>query len=201
MNDMENMPQEELEQEMPVTEETAEAAETVAEEKTDKKKKDKKVDIKKTLETLLNTEKKLEETQAELASTKDAFQRTLAEYDNYRKRTAKEKTENFTLGKIQAVTALLPVLDTLEFALKAPCQDESYKKGIEMVMTQAMNAFGKMGVEPIDAVGKEFDPNFHAAVMQEASEEFESGFVTKELQKGYKMGDKIIRPSTVVVAE
>ena len=59
----------------------------------------------------------------------------------------------------------------------------------------------KMGVEPIDAVGKEFDPNFHAAVMQEASEEFESGFVTKELQKGYKMGDKIIRPSTVVVAE
>ena len=201
MNDMENMPQEELEQETPVTEETAEAAETVAEEKTDKKKKEKKVDIKKTLENLLNTEKKLEETQAELASTKDAFQRTLAEYDNYRKRTAKEKTENFNLVKIQAVTTLLPVLDTLEFALNAPCQDESYKKGIEMVMNQAMNAFNAMGVEKIEAVGKEFDPNFHAAVMQEESDEFESGFVTKELQKGYKMGDKVIRPSTVVVAE
>ena len=196
MNDMENMPQEELEQEVQ-TEETVEAAE----EKADKKKKDKKVDIKKTLENLLAVEKQLEDTQKELDSTKDAFQRTLAEYDNYRKRTAKEKTENFTLGKIQAVTALLPVLDTLEFALNAPCQDESYKKGIEMVMTQAMNAFNGMGVEKIEAVGTEFDPNFHAAVMQEASEEFESGFVTKELQKGYKMGEKVIRPSTVVVAE
>ena len=196
MNDMENMPQEEMEIDTPGTE-----AEPAAEEKTEKKKKDKKVDIKKTLETLLETEQKLETAQSELASTKDAFQRTLAEYDNYRKRTAKEKTENFALGKIQAVTALLPVLDTLEFALNAPCQDESYKKGIEMVMNQAMNAFNAMGVEKIEAVGKEFDPNFHAAVMQEESEEFESGFVTKELQKGYKMGDKVIRPSTVVVAQ
>ena len=196
MNDMENMPQEEMEIDTPGTE-----AEPAAEEKTEKKKKDKKVDIKKTLENLLATEKKLEEVQKELDSTKNAFQRTLAEYDNYRKRTAKEKTENFALGKMQAVTALLPVLDTLEFALNAPCQDESYKKGIEMVMNQAMNAFNAMGVEKIEAVGKEFDPNFHAAVMQEESDEFESGFVTKELQKGYKMGDKVIRPSTVVVAQ
>ena len=194
MNDMENMPQEELE--TPVAEEAVQPeAET-----TDKMKKPK-VDIKKTLENLLKTEKKLEEVQNELDSTKDTFQRTLAEYDNYRKRTAKEKTENFNLGKIQAVTSLLPVLDTLEFALNAPCQDESYKKGIEMVMTQAMNAFNGMGVEKIEAVGTEFDPNFHAAVMQEESEEFESGFVTKELQKGYKMGDKVIRPATVVVAQ
>ena len=196
MNDMENMPQEEMEIDTPGTE-----AEPAAEEKTEKKKKDKKVDIKKTLENLLATEKKLEEVQKELDSTKNAFQRTLAEYDNYRKRTAKEKTENFALGKMQAVTALLPVLDTLAFALNAPCQDESYKKGIEMVMNQAMNAFNGMGVEKIEAVGKEFDPNFHAAVMQEESDEFESGFVTKELQKGYKMGDKVIRPSTVVVAQ
>ncbi|MBP1551624.1 MAG: nucleotide exchange factor GrpE, partial [Oscillospiraceae bacterium] len=190
------MPLEEMEE----TQAETQAGEETA-EKAYKKKKDKKVDIKKTLESLLNTEKKLEEVQKELDSTKDSFQRTLAEYDNYRKRTAKEKTENFNLGKIQAVTNLLPVLDTLEFALNAPCQDESYKKGIEMVMTQAMNAFSNMGVEQIEAVGKEFDPNFHAAVMQEASEEFESGFVTKELQKGYKMGDKVIRPSTVAVAE
>ena len=197
MNDMENMPLEELETEavQPEAEETAEVAEKA------EKKKDKKVDIKKTLENLLNAEKKLEEAQSELDSTKDAFQRTLAEYDNYRKRTAKEKTENFNLGKIQAVTSLLPVLDTLEFALNAPCQDESYKKGIEMVMTQAMNAFSSMGVEKIEAVGTEFDPTIHAAVMQEETDEFESGFVTKELQKGYKMGDKVIRPSTVVVAQ
>ena len=199
MNDMENMPLEELEAEAVQTE-TEETVEAEAEVKAEKKK-DKKVDIKKTLENLLNAEKKLEEVQSELDSTKDAFQRTLAEYDNYRKRTAKEKTENFNLGKIQAVTSLLPVLDTLEFALNAPCQDESYKKGIEMVMSQAMNAFNSMGVEKIEAVGTEFNPNFHAAVMQEETDEFESGFVTKELQKGYKMGDKVIRPSTVVVAQ
>ena len=199
MNDMENMPLEELEAEAVQTE-TEETVEAEAEVKAEKKK-DKKVDIKKTLENLLNTEKKLEDAQKELDSTKDAFQRTLAEYDNYRKRTAKEKTENFNLGKIQAVTSLLPVLDTLEFALNAPCQDESYKKGIEMVMSQAMNAFNGMGVEKIEAVGTEFNPNFHAAVMQEETDEFESGFVTKELQKGYKMGDKVIRPSTVVVAQ
>lgn len=194
MNDMENMQQEELETEIP-------KAENTQTEPAEKKKKDKKVDIKKTLESLIKTEKQLEEKQKELDSTKDAFQRTLAEYDNYRKRTAKEKTENFNLGKIQAVTSLLPVLDTLEFALNAPCQDESYKKGIEMVMTQAMNAFSTMGVERIEAVGTEFNPNFHAAVMQEESDEFESGIVTKELQKGYKMGDKVIRPSTVAVAQ
>lgn len=194
MNDMENMQQEELETEIP-------EAENTQTEPAEKKKKDKKVDIKKTLESLLKTEKQLEEKQKELDSTKDAFQRTLAEYDNYRKRTAKEKTENFNLGKIQAVTSLLPVLDTLEFALNAPCTDDAYKKGVEMVMTQALNAFAAMGVEQIEAVGKEFNPNFHAAVMQEQSDEVESGFVTKELQKGYKMGDKVIRPSTVAVAQ
>ena len=164
-----------------------------------------KIDVVKGIEmlesALIESEKKLETVTKELEDTKNTFQRTLAEYDNYRKRTAKEKTENFNLGKIQAVTTLLPVLDTLEFALNAPCQDESYKKGIEMVMNQAMNAFNSMGVEKIEAVGTEFDPNFHAAVMQEESEEFESGFVTKELQKGYKMGDKVIRPATVVVAQ
>ena len=192
MNDMENMPLEETTPETQAGNENTEGK---------KKKKEAKVDVKKTLESLLEAETKLETMQKEMDSTKDAFQRTLAEYDNYRKRTAKEKTENFNLGKIQAVSALLPVLDTLEFALYAPCQDESYKKGIEMVMTQAMNAFGNMGVEVIEAVGKEFNPNLHAAVMQEESSEFESGFVTKELQKGYKMGDKVIRPSTVAVAQ
>ena len=153
-------------------------------------------------ETAENTfEKQLEDMKKELESTKDTFQRTLAEYDNYRKRTSKEKTENFALGKIQAVEAILPILDTLEFALNAPCKDDEYKKGIEMVMTTAQNAFSGIGVEAIEALGKEFDPNIHSAVMQEESEEFESGFITKELQKGYKMGEKIIRHSTVVVAK
>ena len=196
MNDIENMPLEEMEE----TQAETQAGEETA-EKADKKKKDKKVDIKKTLESLLNTEKKLEEVQKELDSTKDSFQRTLAEYDNYRKRTAKEKTENFNLGKIQAVTNLLPVLDTLEFALNAPCQDESYKKGIEMVMTQAMNAFSNMGVEQIEAVGKEFDPNFHNAVMQVESDEYEEGVIAQELLKGYTYRDTVVRYSMVAVTQ
>lgn len=194
MNEMENKPQEELEQEVP-------AAEEKCCENKAKKKKEEKIDIEKTLENLVNTEKRLEETVKELESTKDTFQRTLAEYDNFRKRTTKEKQENFAIGKIDAVTSLLPILDTLEIALAAPCKDDDYKKGIEMVMTTAKNTLTNMGVEEIESVGKEFDPNIHAAVMQEESSEFESGIVTKQFQKGYRMGDKIIRPATVAVAQ
>ncbi len=194
MSEMENKPQEELEQEVPGTEEKC--CENKAENK-----KEEKIDIEKTLENLVNTEKKLEETVKELESTKDTFQRTLAEYDNFRKRTTKEKQENFAIGKIDAVKSLLPILDTLEIALAAPCKDDEYKKGIEMVMTTAKNTLTGMGVEEIESVGKEFDPNIHAAVMQEESSEFESGIVTKQFQKGYKMGDKIIRPATVAVAQ
>lgn len=194
MNDMENKSQDELKQEVPVSEEKCC-------DKKSKKKKDNKIDVEKTLENLVNTEKKLEETVKELESTKDTFQRTLAEYDNFRKRTAKEKQENFTTGKIEAVTSLLPIIDTLEIALASPCKDEEYKKGIEMVMTTAKNTLSTLGVEEIESVGKEFDPNIHAAVMQEESDEHESGIVTKQFQKGYKMGDKVIRPATVAVAQ
>lgn len=158
------------------------------------------ISLEEAMENLSKAEKQLEDTVNELEQTKDSFKRTLAEYDNFRKRSAKEKSENFTIGKVEAIKSLLPILDTLEIALKAPCQDAEYKKGIEMVMNTAQNTLSNLGVEEIEAVGAVFDPNFHSAVLQQEMEGFESGTVTQLLQKGYKLSDKVIRVATVAVA-
>ena len=163
-----------------------------------------KIDVVKGIEmletALIESEKKLEAATKELEDTKNTFQRTLAEYDNYRKRTTKEKADNYNAGRTDAVRAILPMLDTLEMALAAPCSDENYKKGIELTYTTAMNSLKNMGVEQIDALNQPFDPNFHNAVMQQETEGVEPGIVVNVFQKGYKMGDKIIREATVVVS-
>ena len=163
-----------------------------------------KIDVVKGIEmletALIESEKKLEAATKELEDTKNTFQRTLAEYDNYRKRTTKEKADNYNAGRTDAVKAILPMLDTLEMALAAPCSDENYKKGIELTYTTAMNSLKNMGVEQIDALNQPFDPNFHNAVMQQETEGMEPGIVVNVFQKGYKMGDKIIREATVVVS-
>ena len=163
-----------------------------------------KIDVVKGIETLetalIESEKKLEAATKELEDTKNTFQRTLAEYDNYRKRTTKEKADNYNAGRTDAVKAILPMLDTLEMALAAPCSDENYKKGIELTYTTAMNSLKALGVEQIDALNQPFDPNFHNAVMQQETEGVESNTVVNVFQKGYKMGDKIIRAATVVVS-
>ena len=163
-----------------------------------------KIDVVKGIETLetalIESEKKLEAATKELEDTKNTFQRTLAEYDNYRKRTTKEKADNYNAGRTDAVKAILPMLDTLEMALAAPCSDENYKKGIELTYTTAMNSLKNMGVEQIDALNQPFDPNFHNAVMQQETEGVEPGIVVNVFQKGYKMCDKIIREATVVVS-
>ena len=163
-----------------------------------------KIDVVKGIEmletALIESEKKLEAATKELEDTKNTFQRTLAEYDNYRKRTTKEKADNYNAGRADAVKAILPMLDTLEMALAAPCSDENYKKGIELTYTTAMNSLKNMGVEQIDALNQPFDPNFHNAVMQQETEGVEPGIVVNVFQKGYKMGDKIIREATVVVS-
>ena len=163
-----------------------------------------KIDVVKGIEmletALIESEKKLETVTKELEDTKNTFQRTLAEYDNYRKRTTKEKADNYNAGKMDAVKGILQMLDTLEMALAAPCSDENYKKGIELTYTTAINSLANMGVEQIDALNQPFDPNFHNAVMQQEAEGVEAGTVVNVFQKGYKMGDKIIRPATVVVS-
>ena len=143
---------------------------------------------------------KEEQLEAELAAEHDRFLRLAAEYDNFRKRTQKEREALYTDVKANTVASLLPVYDNLERALAAECTDEAFYKGVEMTMNQLKSIFESIGVSEIPAVGEKFDPNFHNAVMQVESEDAESGTIVAEFQKGFKLGDKIIRFSMVQVA-
>ena len=132
----------------------------------------------------------------------DRYLRMAAEYDNFRKRSQREKEGAFGDGLAHAVEKLLPVLDTLEIAADAPTADESYKKGVTMTLDKCREAFGKMGVSEIEAQGKPFDPELHAAVLQQPStDDMPSGTVTQVMQKGYLLHDKVIRHAAVAVAE
>lgn len=145
---------------------------------------------------------KLEATQQEAGQTKDKLLRMAAEYDNYRKRTAREADQKFNDGISFAVNQIIPILDTLEMAANAPTTDENYKKGVTMTLDKAAKALDTLHVEEIEALGKAFDPNIMNAVQQVPAEEGqESGTVVTVYQKGYKLGDKIVRHATVVVAE
>ena len=125
-----------------------------------------------------------------------------AEYDNYRKRTAREADQKFNDGISFAVNQIIPLLDTLELAANAPTTDENYKKGVTMTLDKAAKALDTLHVEEIEALGKAVDPNIMNAVQQVPAEEGqESGTVVTVYQKGYKLGDKIVRHATVVVAE
>ncbi|MEA4911916.1 MAG: nucleotide exchange factor GrpE [Oscillospiraceae bacterium] len=137
----------------------------------------------------------------ELDEIRDRLLRTAAEFDNYRKRTEREKQSSVAYGSAAAVTKLLPVLDNLERAAQADSSDEEYKKGVLLTLDQFKKSLDALGVREIEALGKEFDPAVHNAVMREAAEGKESGTVTKVLQKGYRMGDRVLRPSMVAVAE
>lgn len=149
--------------------------------------------------------KKLNEKVAALEKEKeelsDRLLRKVAEFDNYRKRTEKEKLESVSLGKAAALEGILPVFDSLALALNAECSDEKYKKGVELTMKQFSNALERLGVTQMDCLGKPFDPNFHNAVMTEAAEGVESGTITKVLQNGYMQGEKVLRCAMVAVAE
>ena len=138
---------------------------------------------------------KLEQAEKKLAETKDTLLRTAAEYENFRKRSAREHDAAFDNGVSFAV-------NTLEIAADAPTADESYKKGVTMTLDKCREAFGKMGVSEIEAQGKPFDPELHAAVLQQPStDDMPSGTVTQVMQKGYLLHDKVIRHAAVAVAE
>lgn len=142
-----------------------------------------------------SAEKKAEELQ-------DRLLRTAAEYENFRKRSAREQEAAFGNGLSWAVEQLLPILDTLEMAAAAPCADENYKKGVEMTLNKAATALAALKVEEIQALNQPFDPNLMSAVQQvPAQEGQESGAVVQVYQKGYRLGEKVIRHATVVVAE
>ena len=145
---------------------------------------------------------KLEAAEAKSKELKDQLLRTAAEYDNYRKRTAREADRKFNDGVCHAVTQILGILDTLDMAARAECTDENYKKGVMMTLDKADKALTTLQIEEIEALGKPFDPQFMNAVQQvPPAEGQESGTVVQVFQKGYKIGDKIIRHATVVVAE
>lgn len=140
--------------------------------------------------------------EAALSAAKDQLLRTAAEYENFRKRSAREQDAAFNNGVGFAVSQILAILDTLDMAANAPTTDENYKKGVMMTLDKAAAAFKVLKVEEIPALGLPFDPEVHSAVMQQpAAEGQESGTVVQVFQKGYKLGDKVVRHATVVVAE
>ena len=134
------------------------------------------------------------------ASERDRYLRLAAEYDNYRKRSVKEREAVFTEARADTIAKLLPVYDNLERALTMECSDEAYYKGIEMTMTQLLEILEGMGVKPIPAVGQPFDPNQHNAVMTVENPDFGEKTVAEEFQKGFTIAKRVIRFSTVVVA-
>ena len=138
--------------------------------------------------------------QNELSVERDKYLRLAAEYDNYRKRSAKEREMIYTDARTDAISKLLPVYDNLERALRMECADEAYYKGVEMIMTQLTETLILMGVKVIPAVGEPFDPNLHNAVMKIEDPNLGENIIAEEYQKGFILGDRVIRFSTVVVA-
>lgn len=141
-----------------------------------------------------------EKVAAELASVKDQLLRTMAEYDNFRKRSAREK-DALRADIITTVTSqFLPVMDNLVRALEADCTDENYKNGVQMIYDSFMATLKELGVEEIESDGADFDPSLHQAVQRVDDSGLESGKVAKTFAKGYKINDKVIRFAMVAVA-
>ncbi|MBO4844890.1 MAG: nucleotide exchange factor GrpE [Lachnospiraceae bacterium] len=183
------------ETEQPETEEASQEEAAEAEEETQEggilknfKKKDKK------LEALENQKKELE----------DKVMRQMAEFENYRKRTEKEKATMFEMGAKSVIEKMLPVVDNFERGLASVSEEDQTDpiyEGMNLIYKQLIGELDKLGVKPIEALGQEFNPDLHNAVMQVESEEFEEGIVAQELQKGYMYRDSVVRHSMVAVAQ
>ena len=137
---------------------------------------------------------------AELNGANDRYLRLLAEYDNYRKRSQKEKENLYAELRADTVAQFLPVYDNLMRALAQSTEDEAYRKGVEMIMTQFCATLEKLGVTKIESLGQSFDPNRHNAVMHVEDESVGENTVVEEFQKGFVLGDRVIRFSVVKVA-
>ena len=148
-------------------------------------------------------DKKLAALEEKVAELEDRTKRQMAEFENFRKRTEKEKSQMFETGAKSVIEKILPVIDNFERGLAAiePDNKDSFYDGMCMIHKQMLTELEKIGVTPIEALGKEFDPNFHNAVMQMESDEFESGVVAQELQKGYMYRDTVVRYSMVAVVQ
>ena len=177
-----------------------EAAEQAPQQEPEKKEKAEKKEKKKTY-TLTQEQMEAAELAAkQLEAAKDQYARLAAEYDNYRKRTAKEKEALWTDIKADTAAAFLPVYDNLERAINQPTADEAYKKGVEMTMNQLKEVFSKLGITEIPALGEQFDPNLHNAVMHIDDENFGENVISQVFQAGFRCGEKVIRFAMVQVA-
>ena len=143
----------------------------------------------------------LEDLRRERDSLQDRLLRTAAEFDNYRKRMDRERRDLADYTAADVVTELLPIIDNLERALQAADDDDPLRKGVELIHKQMLDMLRKRGVKPIETLGTDFDPNFHQAVIHEESEQHREGEVMQELQRGYLLGDRLLRPAMVKVAK
>ena len=144
------------------------------------------------------------ELQEKVDGLEDKVRRQMAEFDNYRKRTEKEKDQMFSMGERSVIEKILPIVDNFERGfdtIEEEDQDDAFVAGMQKIYQQLVKQLADLGVSPIEAVGKEFDPNFHNAVMQVDSDEYESGIVAQELQRGYLYHDQVIRHSMVAVVQ
>ena len=130
----------------------------------------------------------------------DSYLRLAADYDNYRKRTAKEKEQSYSNGKADTILKLLPIYDNLERAMNHDTEDAAYKKGVEMTMTELVKIFTGLGVEIFGEAGEHFDPSLHNAVMHTEDDRVGESTITQVFQKGFKLGEKIVRFAMVQVA-
>ena len=138
--------------------------------------------------------------QTQLAEEKEKYLRLAAEYDNFRKRSQREREALYTDLKAETTGKFLPVYDNLERALQQPTTDEAYKRGVEMTMTQLTDIMQKLGVESFGEAGEKFDPAMHNAVMHVEDENFEENTVCEIFQKGFRVGEKVVRFAMVKVA-
>lgn len=178
-----------------IREETPEVKEEAAAPEEEKKndKKDKKFGKKK-------DEERVAALESEKAALNDKYLRLAAEYENFRRRSQKEKDALYGDIKADTVTKFLPVYDNLERALNTGTEDEAYRKGVEMIMNQFCTTLEKLGVTPIECLGEKFDPALHNAVMHVDDEEKGENEIVEVFQKGFKLGDKVIRFAMVKVA-
>ena len=188
-------------------EDAEEAAEKAAEEAAEKTEETAGAEAEKTEEPKSEDAAKAEaeakaEADAKAAEEQESerYMRLMAEFQNFKRRAAREKTDIHAYANEKIISELLPVLDNFERALDTKSDDmEGYVKGMELIFTQLRTALEHAGLEEIPAMGEEFDPNVHNAVMTEDSDEHDDGKISKVLQKGYKLNDKVIRPSMVAV--
>lgn len=148
------------------------------------------------------TDKKQEAMKQKVEELEDRVKRQMAEFENFRKRTDKEKTAMFEIGAKSVIEKILPVVDNFERGLASIPEEEKgsgFADGMQMIYKQLMTELENLGVKPIEAIGQEFNPDYHNAVMQVESEEYESGIVAQELQKGYMYRDSVVRHSMVAV--